>query len=144
MVTKMSGTTERRLNETTCHFSFAELMNMQMDFQADVICDVGYNGLEDRLPIMPIDNVAVASYHNQALMEEVGELIKSDKRWKNYRNEFYDKENKIEELADCFITLMNIAMFSGVSGEKMQVAIAEKIRCNQKRLEDVCKEGFRT
>ena len=141
----MSGKIEQEenLTRTICHSSFADLMGMQMSFQRIVIDNIGYDYIS-KGEKLPVDRVHVASYHNQALMEEVGELIKSDKRWKNYRNEFYDKENKIEELADCFITLMNIAMFSGVGCEEMQNAIEKKIGCNFERVSKVCREGSNT
>lgn len=77
---------------------------------------------------LPIDVPQLASYHVQQLMSEIGEVLDADKRWKNFRNEKYDKNNKAEELADCFIVLMNICMFSGLSGEDMEKAIVNKIQ----------------
>ena len=77
---------------------------------------------------LPIDVPQLASYHIQQLMSEIGEVLDADKRWKNFRNEKYDKNNKAEELADCFIVLMNICMFSGLSGEDMEKAIVNKIQ----------------
>lgn len=77
---------------------------------------------------LPIDVPQLASYHIQQLMSEIGEVLDADKRWKNFRNEKYDKNNKAEELADCFIVLMNICMFSGLSGDDMEKAIVNKIQ----------------
>ena len=76
---------------------------------------------------LPIDRPMLASYHIQQLVSEIGEVLDADKRWKNFRNEKYDKDAKAEELADCFIVLMNICMFSGLSGEDMEQAISSKI-----------------
>lgn len=112
---------------------FNALYEMQKRFQQKVIKKIGYNGNKD---IEICDNVDLSSYHSLAMMEEVGELIKSDKRWKNYRNEHYDKENKKEELADCFITLFNIAMFSGINGDELESAIMAKIISNHQRIDD--------
>lgn len=76
---------------------------------------------------LPVDRPMLASYHVQQLVSEIGEVLDADKRWKNFRNEKYDKDAKAEELADCFIVLMNICMFSGLSGEDMEQAISSKI-----------------
>ena len=67
------------------------------------------------------------------MLEEIGELVKSDKRWKNFRNNKFDRDNKLEELCDCFITLMNITMFSGFSCEEVEEAVANKIDENYER-----------
>ena len=45
-------------------------------------------------------------------------------------NEIYDTEitsEKLEEIADCFIVLMNIAMFSGFDGSQLFEAIDKKL-----------------
>lgn len=52
---------------------------------------------KERLNILPIDDVQLCSYHIQQLMSEVGEVLDADKRWKNFRNEKYDKEAKAKE-----------------------------------------------
>ena len=67
------------------------------------------------------------SYHVQQLMSEIGEVLDADKRWKNFRNQKYDENAKLEEIADCFIVLMNIAMFSGFDGNRLYDAIEKKI-----------------
>ncbi len=90
----------------------------------DKFVDNGYQIGEEGLPV---DRPMLASYHVQQLVSEIGEVLDADKRWKNFRNEKYDKVAKAEELADCFIVLMNICMFSGLSGEDMENAISEKI-----------------
>ena len=76
---------------------------------------------------VPVDDVRLASYHVQHLMSEVGEVLDADKRWKNFRNEKYDKDAKIEELADCFIVLMNVSMYSGIDGRELTEAIKAKL-----------------
>lgn len=90
----------------------------------DKFVDNGYQVGETGLPV---DRPMLASYHVQQLISEIGEVLDADKRWKNFRNEKYDKNAKAEELADCFIVLMNICMFSGLSGEDMEHAIISKI-----------------
>lgn len=84
----------------------------------------------------PTDDVKLASYHVQQLMSEIGEVLDADKRWKNFRNDKCDMEAKTEELADCFIVLMNIAMFSGVDGRKMEETIEKKLRIVSERICD--------
>lgn len=76
---------------------------------------------------VPADDVGLASYHIQQLMSEIGEVLDADKRWKSHRNEKYDKDGKIEEIADCFIVLMNVAMFSGFTAEELENAIMSKL-----------------
>lgn len=113
--------------------SFADFYNDQIAFQNEVIEKVGY-GIE--VKSIPEDNIEVAKYHMLALMEETGELIKSDKRWKNYRNKHFDKANKLEELSDCFITLFNVAMYSGISAEELELALTKKMDENTKRIRE--------
>lgn len=110
---------------------FADFFNDQVDFQKKLINNIGY-GVE--IKKIPEDNVELSKYHMLALMEETGELVKSDKRWKNYRNTYFDKDNKLEELSDCFITLFNIAMYSGISAEELELALNKKIAGNMKRI----------
>lgn len=90
----------------------------------DKFVDNGYQISETGLPV---DSPMLASYHIQQLVSEIGEVLDADKRWKNFRNEKYDKDAKAEELADCFIVLMNICMFSGLTGEDIEQAISSKI-----------------
>lgn len=105
---------------------FFELYKEQKKFQEKV---TGINYFD-----LPDDNVQWASYHMLALMEETGELLKSDKRWKTHRNEHYNTENKKEEIADCIITLMNVAMFSGMSSNDILQAVEDKIKQNFEKL----------
>lgn len=113
--------------------TFTLLFNSQIEFQKLVLQEKPYN-VQDEIKELPCDSVQIASYHLQAMAEEFGELVKSDKRWKNYRNTHYDIENKLEELADCFITLMNIAMYSNIDAETFYCKIKEKILTNTERL----------
>lgn len=76
---------------------------------------------------LPIDHPQLASYHIQQLISEIGEVLEADKRWKNIRNNKYNKDDKLDEIADCFIVLMNVAMYSGFNGEDLFNAISHKI-----------------
>ncbi len=82
---------------------------------------------------LPTDNYNWSSYHILSLVEEVGELLKADKRWKTHRNKKYDRENKLEELSDIFIILINIILFSGFSIEEIYECVLEKININKER-----------
>lgn len=108
-----------------------KIYDKQKKFQEEVIKKFGY--YDNHSIKIPSDDVMVSSYHMLAMLEEIGELVKSDKRWKNFRNNKFDRDNKLEELCDCFITLMNIAMFSGFSGEEVEEAVANKIDENYER-----------
>ena len=109
--------------------TFADMFNKQAENQREMInvgtyddvADVEY-GCE-----LPIDNTRMASYHVQQLVSEIGEVLSSDKRWKNMRNNHNCPENKLEEIADCIIVGMNIAMYSGFTGEQLEEAIFKKI-----------------
>ena len=82
----------------------------------------------------PGDNLPQFSYHIQAMVEELGEVMKADKRWKTHRNHRYEPEEKLDEIADVFITAMNIAIHSGFTAETIELAIASKIKENYERL----------
>ena len=123
MKTKMNGK-----NKT-----LEECYDEQVKFQKEVVNKYGYNV---DVKNIPEDNIEVAKYHMLALLEEAGELVKSDKRWKNYRNTYYDKQNKLEELSDCIITLFNVAMFSGISGKELAEALEAKMNENYNRIRE--------
>ena len=82
---------------------------------------------------LPEDNVEWFSYHMQAMTEELGEVLGADKRWKTHRNAHYDPGHKLEEIADVFITAINIAMYSGIDSTTLYLAIAKKIDQNTKK-----------
>ena len=110
--------------------SFQSLFNQQGEFQHKV------TGLTT-----PVDNVQWFQYHITAMNEELGEVLKADKRWKTHRNAFHDPDNKLEELADVFVTAINLALFSGIDAETMYEAIRAKISENTKKLEEARKEA---
>ncbi len=110
---------------------FKELFDKQIKFQQQVTND----------HFIPQDSIKWASYHMLALSEEVGELLKSDKRWKTHRNSHFNPENKLEELADCLITLMNVAMFSTFDSNDLLKAVNKKQNSNFEKLENSKKRG---
>lgn len=113
--------------------TFNAIYNEQIRFQKEVCKKKPYN-----FPVgdLPEDNVNIFSQHIQQLMSEIGEILSADKRWKNFRNDKLDLENKKEEIADCFIVLMNVAIFSGFDAQEIESAIKNKISKNFKRLND--------
>lgn len=118
-------------NET----SFSTLFNMQMQNQKLMMAAGLYEGFIYGQLDLPADDIKLMSYHVLQLMSEIGELLDSDKRWKNFRADKFEKDEKLLELADCFIVLMNVAMFSGFSAEDIAQAIADKIALVNKRIE---------
>ena len=84
----------------------------------------------------PRDAPDMFEYHITAMVEELGEVLKADKRWKSHRNTRYEPAEKLDELADVFITAMNLALWSGFSGEDIAKAIASKIAENNARLDN--------
>lgn len=105
------------------------MFNKQAENQREMINAGTYDGVADVEYgcELPIDNIRMASYHVQQLVSEIGEVLSSDKRWKNMRNNHNCPENKLEEIADCIIVGMNIAMYSGFTGEQLEEAIFKKI-----------------
>ena len=106
------------------NLTFDDIYNNQIEFQKIVT----------KKEHLPEDDINWYSYHIQALIEELGELMKADKRWKVLRNNKYDRNEKIEEFADVLITILNIAIFSGFSLDDIIKAIYIKIHQNFERL----------
>lgn len=86
---------------------------------------------------LPYDSVQLCSYHVQQLMSEIGEVLDADKRWKNFRNEKYDPEAKLDEIADCMIVLMNLAIFSGFNATDVMSAVNAKLDVVSRRISEV-------
>lgn len=112
--------------------TLTDLFSQQAENQREMLKKGMYdkfvdNGYEIGVVGLPVDRPVLSSYHIQQLVSEIGEVLDADKRWKNFRNEKYDKDAKAEELADCFIVLMNVCMFSGLDGEDMEKAILDKL-----------------
>lgn len=108
--------------------TFQELFNRQMINQSKMLQDGMYDIFKSEgTTTIPVDDVKLMSYHIQQLMSEIGEVLDADKRWKNFRNQKYDENAKLEEIADCFIVMMNIAMFSGFDGYQLVDAIEKKL-----------------
>ena len=117
--------------------TFKDLYNMQIENQSLLIDNDKYDGIHDIS--LPTDNITLSSYHIQQLVSEIGEVLAADKRWKNIRNDKYDRENKLEEIADCFIVLMNIAIFSGIDADEFETAIFDKLQIVNKRFKESIK-----
>lgn len=83
----------------------------------------------------PVDDVSWYKYHMLALIEEAGEVLKADKRWKTHRNTRYEPDEKLDEIADVFITAINVSLFSGFDGNEIFNAVIRKIQENENRLE---------
>lgn len=124
--------------KTTNAMTFQQLFKIQLITQDKLIDKGVYNRYKDEhTTTVPADDVGLASYHIQQLVSEIGEVLDADKRWKSHRNEKYDKNAKLEELADCFVVLMNIAMFSGFDGDDLANAIQKKLDVVSDRIKDL-------
>ena len=111
-----------------------KLYNMQVEFQRKIL---ERQADETGKPViaLPQDDVSWFSYHIQAMVEELGEVMKADKRWKTHRNQRYEFDEKVDEIVDVFITAMNIAIFSGISGDQLVNEVVTKIQENTTKLE---------
>lgn len=120
--------TTRTTGKTNNPMTLQDLFERQMANQAQMLESGLYDGFKSQWSkIIPTDDPKLMSYHIQQLMSEIGEVLDADKRWKNFRNQKYDKDAKLEEIADCFIVLMNVAMFSGFDGVQLTDAIVNKL-----------------
>lgn len=113
--------------------SLSNLYKQQLDFQELVLLKVQAEQGEPSFSV-PHDDVRWFSYHIQAMVEELGEIMKADKRWKTHRNEAFNQIEKVDEIADMFITAMNIAIYSGLSAEELHDCILSKILENTKKI----------
>lgn len=110
------------------NLTLQDLFNRQVANQSKMLQDGMYDIFKsESTTTIPVDDVKLMSYHIQQLMSEIGEVLDADKRWKNFRNQKYDENAKLEEIADCFIVMMNIAMFSGFDGDQLVNAIDNKL-----------------
>lgn len=115
---------------------FNQSLMLSRHMYDDSLSDSDYYDLVECDEALPYDSIRLFSYHMQQLMSEMGEVLDSDKRWKNFRNSKLDPEGKLEEIADCYIVLMNVAMFSGFSCDDVVSAVNSKIDIVRKRIED--------
>lgn len=117
--------------------TFRDLFDKQKVNQKAMLTAGMYDAfkLNDTEVSVPVDDVRLSSYHIQQLMSEIGEVLDADKRWKNFRNLKYDRDAKLEEIADCFIVLMNVAMFSGFDGNELANVIDKKMDEVRNRIE---------
>ena len=114
---------------------FNNLFMCQLEIQEKMLSAGLYDVFKSEdTKVLPADDTRLMSYHIQQLMSEIGEVLESDKRWKNFRNQKYDRRAKLEEIADCFIVMMNVAMFSGFDGSEVAQAVVEKMMKVQDRI----------
>lgn len=94
------------------------------------------------LDILPRDIPELFANSLLLMVEEIGEVLKEDKRWKsNFRSGKYDEENKIEELTDIFIVMMNLLIFSGLSIKEFMKEVEKKQVVNFERMLKALNEG---
>lgn len=124
-----------RNGKTNNTLTLQDLFNIQKANQSKMLQDGMYDIFKSEgTTTIPVDDVKLMSYHIQQLMSEIGEVLDADKRWKNFRNQKYDENAKLEEIADCFIVMMNIAMFSGFDGSQLVEAIEKKLNKVSERI----------
>lgn len=110
-----------------------KLYEMQVKFQELVLAKQLQENGKPAIAL-PQDDVNWFSYHIQAMVEELGEVMKADKRWKTHRNERFEYDEKVDEIVDVFITAMNLAIYSGISAEQLVTSIVSKINENTEKL----------
>lgn len=116
--------------------SFNSLYNVQLNNQQKLMDQKAYEGFTAKQDqVLPVDDPHLCSYHVQQLISEIGEVLEADKRWKNFRNKKNDSKNKLDEIADCFIVVMNLAIFSGFDACELERAIKKKLQVVLERIE---------
>ncbi len=106
---------------------FDLIYSRQIENQIKLLLMGSYEGFASHdIRYLPNDDPKLMSYHIQQLMSEIGEVLEADKRWKNFRKDKFDRTGKLMELADCFIVLMNISIFSGFTASELIEAILTK------------------
>lgn len=128
MMKKMNGKVEQdsKVCSTLQPNTLDKLFKKQIEFQRDIT----------NMQILPADSTQWYSYHMLAMIEELGEVLKADKRWKTHRNTRYIPDEKLEEIADIFITLINICIFSDVDSRQLLRTVNSKIDKNIERLNE--------
>lgn len=128
---KTIGVKKMETTSGNLDMSVSELFEKQIDFQKSILAKQGEIFTANAIPT---DNLQWFTYHCLAMIEEMGEVMKADKRWKTHRNYRFEREEKLDEIADVFITAINIAIYSGFSGNDIQEAIDKKICKNIERV----------
>ena len=83
---------------------------------------------------VPTDDPNMLAHHLLGLVTEIGEVAQADKRWKrNKRNDHFDYNEKLKEIADCFIFLINVCLYSNISFYQLLTATESKIEENIER-----------
>lgn len=101
----------------------------------------GASKIENALMLGKVDCPQIASYNVLHLFSEVAEVLQADKRWKSIRKGYVRLDEKREELADCFICLFNIAIWSGVTSQEMLHEIVAKSAIYSERIADEVAKG---
>jgi NTP pyrophosphatase (non-canonical NTP hydrolase) len=99
-------------------------------FEKQVSFQQMLTGLQD----LPADNLQEFVKSIELMQEEIGEVLREDKRWKAFRNKTYDMGRKLDEMADMFIVMMNIMIYSGVTMDQMLDVVSKKIDENTNRV----------
>lgn len=131
----MSGKMKTESSICSC---LKSLFDQQVKNQEALLKKGAYDGFASKaIDVLPADDPKLCSFHIQQLISEIGEVLDADKRWKNFRNTKYDPENKLDEIADCFIVLMNVAMYSGFDADDVCHAIQDKLWVVSERIREV-------
>jgi len=75
---------------------------------------------------LPKHEPDLVSYFALGLMSEVGEVLQADKTWKPFHKGAVDKNATLEELADCWLFLINLGLAEGFNYKEIKEAISEK------------------
>ena len=109
------------------------LFEKQKEFQRLVLSKLPESSV-DEVSTLPCDSTYWFKYHTLAMLEELGEVLRADKRWKTHRNDRYDRDEELDELSDVFITFINMCLYSGVDAEEICRTTIAKMSTNCERI----------
>lgn len=113
--------------------NFKNVYDKQTVFQ-QMLIDKGLYGDDVKKIVLPYDSPKIAANQILHLLSEMGEVLAADKRWKEYRKNKYDENEKKEEIADCLIFLLNLAIYSNMSSDELLSITSQKIDKNFERV----------
>ena len=75
---------------------------------------------------LPKHEPDLVSYFALGLVSEVGEVLQADKTWKPFHKGTRDEWSALEELADCWLFLINLTLAEGYNCRAIKEMICDK------------------
>lgn len=123
------------INHNTMNIPLKDFYIMQMTNQTHMLEKGMYDPhLTSGIEEIPGDYPNMVSYHILHLISELGEVLEADKRWKSHRKDKEDLEEKKDEVMDLIIIALNLAIYSEISPNELEIRLKNKMQVNRDRL----------